>query len=195
MKKVNLYIETGGEKKTFTLEDELSFGRTNLSRVVLDDAGLSRLNTTFFRDEDLIFVVDEKSTNGTFIGGERISGEPRRVFDGDEITIGSETRIRVEIAEDSKIQIPNSKAKDQKLKTETPRPSPQSAAQNPKPKQPPYVLIAAVGFTFVIIFFAVIGLVIASRYEGGTGNSKSKPNQRIIASASIPIRVVDPLGG
>jgi len=192
MKKVTLYIETGGERQTITLEDELSFGRTNLSRVILNDAGLSRLNTTFFRDEDLIFVVDEKSLNGTFLSGEKITGEPRRVFDGDEITIGSETRIRVEIAEEkpitnSELRVTN----DNRQKPKTEVQSPKSKIENPKSNNPPYILIAAVGFTFLIIFFAVIGLVIASRYEGG---AKPKPNQRIIASASIPIRVVDPLG-
>lgn len=200
MKKVTLYIESGGESKTVALEDELSIGRTNLSRIVLGDAGLSRLNTTFFRDGDTVFVVDEKSLNGTFLEGAPITGSPKRVFDGDKITIGSETSIRVEITEDSKFRIhEQSKAENQKTKTEALKPNPQPAADNLKSKienpksNPSYILIAAVGLTFLIIFFAVIGLIIASRYDGGAGSAKPKPNQRIIASAAIPIRVVDPL--
>ena len=199
MKKVTLYIETGDETKTIRLEDdEISFGRTNLSKIVLNDAGLSRRNTTFFIDDDVCFVVDEKSLNGTFLNGERISGAPKQIFDGDQITIGSETRIRVEIAESQEsavrspqsavqnIQAQSAKDKEQRTKNET---------KNPKSNAPPFVLIAAVGSIFLIIFLAVFGIFIASRYESNPAGSKGKPNQRIVASAAIPIRVVDPLGG
>ena len=67
MKNVTLHIETYDGAKTVTLEDETSFGRTDAAKIVLGDSGLSRLNTSFFRDEDAIFVVDENSTNGTFV--------------------------------------------------------------------------------------------------------------------------------
>ncbi len=41
-------------------------GRTSSSKIVLDDIGLSRLNTTFFRDGDAVFVVDENSLERNF---------------------------------------------------------------------------------------------------------------------------------
>ncbi len=85
MQIVTLYIESYGDSKTVTLDEEISFGRTDAANIVLGDGGLSRLNTTFFRDEEAIFVVDENSTNGTFVNGERISGRPRQIFDGDKI--------------------------------------------------------------------------------------------------------------
>jgi len=79
MKKITLRIENPFERETVTVEDEITIGRTDASRVVLSDSGLSRRNTTFFRDGDALFVVDENSTNGTFLGGERLSGAPVQV--------------------------------------------------------------------------------------------------------------------
>ena len=135
MKNVTLHIQNYDGKQSVALDDETSFGRTDAARVVLGDGGLSRLNTTFFRDEDAVFVVDENSTNGTFVNGAKVSGAPRQIFDGDQIKIGSETQIRVEIC-DSKSQIPSSRvqipdsepqttaAEDRRPKTENQSPIP-----------------------------------------------------------------------
>src|ERR1043165_5082965 len=103
MKKITLRIENPYERETVTLEDEISIGRTDASQIVLSDTGLSRKNTTFFRDGEAVYVVDENSLNGTYIGGERIGAAPTRVFDGDVVTLGSETRISVEISELSEV--------------------------------------------------------------------------------------------
>src|SRR5215203_378189 len=98
MKKIILHIENPFERESFVLENEVSIGRTDASGIVLSDTGLSRKNTTFFRDGDALFVVDENSLNGTFIG-ERIGSAPVQVFDGDVVRVGSETRISIEIVE------------------------------------------------------------------------------------------------
>ena len=202
MKPVTLLFETFGEVKSVQLEDELSVGRTNLAQMVLPDSGLSRVNTTFFQDGDAVFVVDENSLNGTFVNGERIGNQPKRIFETDEIRIGSSTTIRFESSKNkestsqiselkvqnpsqsSSLKIPNSKTENQ-----------QSSNTNSQSNAPPLVLIAAVGSVFLIIFLGVIGYLIASRYENNAGNSKGKAAPKIIASAAIPIRVVDPLGG
>src|SRR5688572_24068763 len=97
MKKVTLHIETRDESKTISVEDELSIGRTDAATVALDDIGLSRVNTTFFRDGEMILVVDEGSLNGTFLNGEKIGNKPVRIFDGDTLKLGVETFITVEI--------------------------------------------------------------------------------------------------
>jgi pSer/pThr/pTyr-binding forkhead associated (FHA) protein len=95
MKKITLRIENPFERESVVLEDETSIGRTDAARIVLSDSGLSRKNTTFFRDGDAVYVVDENSLNGTFVAGERLSGAPVQVFDGDVVTVGRETRITV----------------------------------------------------------------------------------------------------
>lgn len=201
MKKVTLYIENLDGKKTVSLDEEISVGRTDAAGIVLGDGGLSRLNTTFFRDEDSVFVVDENSTNGTFVNGERISGAPRQIFDGDRVKIGSETIIRVEIGEKSAAdQSPtmNRSFETEKTKSQISNPSPpkiQSPNQNPSQNSMPMVLIAAVGSMLLIIFLGISGYLIASRYENISVGPKGKTPPRIVASAVIPIRVVDPLGG
>jgi pSer/pThr/pTyr-binding forkhead associated (FHA) protein len=202
MKNVTLYIENHDGIKTVSLEDETSVGRTDSAKIVLGDSGLSRLNTSFFRDEDAVFVVDENSTNGTFVNGEKISSRPHQIFDGDRIKIGSQTNIRVEIRDsksqipDSKVQIPDSESKtpaveSQKPKTEDRRPKTEDKTSG----APPMLIIAAVGSTLLILFLGIAGYLIVGNSESVSGNKKPNPNRKILASAAIPIRVVDPLGG
>ena len=99
MQKITLTIENPRESRSVDLENELSIGRTSDADITIDDVGLSRVNTTIFRDGEMIFAVDENSTNGTFVNGEKIGNQPRRIFDGDVLKIGSETKIRVESRE------------------------------------------------------------------------------------------------
>lgn len=200
MKNVTLYIENYDGRQTVTLEDETSFGRTDSSKVVLNDSGLSRLNTSFFRDEDAVFIVDENSTNGTFVNGERISGRPRQIFDGDRIKIGSETTIRVEIGEKrSEVSsqppaiasqptetAPTSPSENQKPKTKDQRPKTAQADNNQ------VLILASVGSFLLILFLGIAGILIYTNMEDDSANKKKKP--KIIESAAIPIRVVDPLG-
>lgn len=191
MKKITLQIKNPFESETVSLEDEISIGRTDASQVVLSDTGLSRKNTTFFRDGDLVFVVDENSLNGTFVNGEKISGAPTRVFDGDEITLGSETRIAVEIAESRESKV---ESNPQPSVTETPKTKkPKAKSQKPKANQPPMILMVAIGSVFLILFLGVVALIVANNYDGG--NKNGKPTPQTVKSALIPVRVIDPLGG
>lgn len=182
MQKVALKIETPLNSQTVSLEDELSIGRTNQANVTVDDIGLSRVNTTFFRDGDKIFVVDENSLNGTFLNGEKII-EPTRILDGDLIKIGSETQIFVEID------------RDKPAVTTNRQPETSAEDQKPKTEKPPFVLIAAAVATFSIIFGALIIILIVRRYENSPGNSSVKRTSQISKDAPIPQKLIDPLGG
>ncbi|HEX9961374.1 MAG TPA: FHA domain-containing protein, partial [Pyrinomonadaceae bacterium] len=96
MREIILYIEApDGRRQQVALEDEISIGRTNLARVAVDDAQLSRVHATLWREGDDVWIQDENSTNGTFVNDDRITGE-RKLSDRDEILLGSETRIFVE---------------------------------------------------------------------------------------------------
>ncbi len=147
----------------------------------------------------MIFVVDENSLNGTFVNGEKISNQPQRILDGDEIKLGTETYIRIEIAESRESRVESrdnrQQSTDNRQRTTNDGTNPQSAIPNLKSNKPPFVVIAAVGSAFLIIFIAAAGIFIASRYEGSSGITKRKTPPKIVASAPIPIRVVDPLGG
>ena len=198
MQKVILKIETPLNSRIAELKDELSVGRTNQANIAIDDIGLSRVNTTFFRDGDKVFVVDENSLNGTFLNGEKII-EPRRIFDGDLIKLGSETQIFVEIETGKPAGVnnrqPETLVEDQRPKSENRAENPKSKIQNPKSAKPPFVLIAAAVATFSIIFGALIVILIVKRYENSPGNGNAKPTPRVSTSVPIPLRLIDPLGG
>jgi hypothetical protein len=68
----------------------------------LEDGYVSRRHALIELIEDGIYITDHGvdgrgSTNGTFINGKKIEpGKPYRLNRGDEISLGSETELRVE---------------------------------------------------------------------------------------------------
>ena len=206
MKKFTLYIETPHEKKELVVENQLSVGRTGAANVTLADAGLSRVNTTFFRDGEMLFAADENSLNGTFVNGAKISGQPRRLYDGDTLKIGSGTRIRVAAASQesnlrsskpaeipvSGFQIPNSKPENRAFSNKRKITSGERLTADSA--KPPPLLIAAAVSAFLIVFAALAALLIVNRSQSAaTRNYKNAP--KINTELAIPIRVIDPLGG
>lgn len=185
MQKVILQIQSPDGNQEILLEKELSIGRTNLARVVLQDSGLSRVHAVFELHHDEVWVYDENSTNGTFVNGERI--KEKRLEDGDEVRIGNETRIYVEI--NSQPSALGTQPKVEASKVVPPKPK----EQTPKTKTP-IVLIAAVVSSFLIIFLAAIAVMFVKAYEGNSEVVAVQPTPRVI-SAEIPLRVIDPLGG
>jgi len=94
MIQVTLQIENPYERQDYELGQDVTIGRSDASNLVLSDQGLSRRNTTIFRDGDAVLVVDENSLNGTILNGSKVP-TAQELRDGDEIRIGSETTIRV----------------------------------------------------------------------------------------------------
>lgn len=199
MKPVKLHIDAPDGVREIALEDELSIGRTPESAVVIADSGLSRRNTTIFRDGDDVLVVDEGSTNGTFVNGEKLAGRPRALRDGDTIRLGSSTTIRVETGEGR----PSAAA------VAPPVIEPPKAAE-PAAPPPTYVapeaapeginttrllLIGAVAFTFLIVLGAGVALFFSQGTTMTTANGNSGlPTPKINTTRRIPLRVIDPLG-
>lgn len=197
MKKVVLHIESPDGTRIETLGEELTIGRTELSNIVIGDEGLSRKNTTFFREEDETLIVDEGSLNGTFLNGELVAGGPRVVKDGDRVKIGSNTEIRVEIIGDEVRPVsPAASIAD-------PIPPGPVAAPPSRPLVPgedepegiPKIVLAAGLLSFVIIFGALIALLFASRTDNVQTNTNGRSTPVILRAGLIPIRVIDPLGG
>lgn len=200
---VTLHIEGPYESKTVRVEDEITIGRTELARVVLDDAGLSRVNTTFFIDDGEAFVADESSLNGTFLNGERIVGRPRKLSDGDEIRIGSHTRIRVAIGGSVSDPPAREPVRPPVIEKEVPKAAaaasafalPRTQKAQPKSRTLPLLLVAAAAMAVFVIIFAGVGIYFATQ---GDDQSKGKIGPRapqIRLGSAIPVRVVDPLGG
>lgn len=205
MDKVSIQINSGYENKTVELGEELSIGRTDRADIVLADVGLSRVNTTIFRDGDEVLVVDEGSSNGTFLNGKKLGTKPQILFDSDELSLGRETRIKVAIGKDSGSlggDGVEESFEDQKVIRDSAAPP---TVQRYKPnidtgdsvdrEGMPMVLIVAAGSTFLIIFFALIGILVVNYFEIDSSRSGTKKTQQTIPNAVIPIRVIDPLGG
>jgi pSer/pThr/pTyr-binding forkhead associated (FHA) protein len=195
MVKVTLQIENTLERHEFELGDEITIGRTDASGLVLSDQGLSRRNTTVFRDGDAVLVVDEDSLNGTFLNGRKITGGAEELRDGDEIRLGSETLIRVRFGEATRSV--STSVVDSK-------PAPDTIVQHTAEAKPafrpnsstglPIIPMAAGIMTFLIIIAAVIVYLIANRNPQPVNTSGKRPPS-ISTASLIPVRVIDPLGG
>ena len=85
---ISLSFPTPDGSQMIAIEDErTSFGRGSEATHRFDDNGLSRLHSTVYREGDRIWVVDENSTNGTFVNGRRIDS-PTKIDHGALIGLG-----------------------------------------------------------------------------------------------------------
>ena len=84
-----------------SLEIPLAYGRTTIGRgdadVRLDDEGLSRLHASIYFENGRIWIVDENSSNGTFVNGTAVAGSGTPLSNGDSIEIGNRTRLQVRV--------------------------------------------------------------------------------------------------
>lgn len=88
-----VYRDARGAQQVLSLPgtwDRLTIGRGMSADLPLTwDDEVSRVHAELVRLGDEWAVVDDGlSRNGTFVGGERVEGR-RRLFDGDELRIGS----------------------------------------------------------------------------------------------------------
>ncbi len=94
--KVFLTYQTPEGSREISLEDgSLSFGRGSDADIKLEDNGLSRLNSIIFRDQERIWILDENSTNGTFVNSLKVSPSGTILKNGDVIKIGNSSEIKV----------------------------------------------------------------------------------------------------
>lgn len=200
MNTVTLYIETPNGQQTFTLENEISIGRTSAAQLVLNDPTLSRVHATIFREGGDIWVMDENSSNGTFVNGERVAPD-RKLRDGDEVRLGSHTRIYVEIRQPSIYTTPAPEQIKEKNVVQPSATINQPPAPSSVPTQKnsiPLIPLIGAAAAFFIVIFAVIAFFVIRAYETTSSSNNGKtvtPVARVNTDAVIPIRVLDPLGG
>ena len=72
---------------------ELVVGRTDESKIQIDDDSLSRKHARFFRLMGVHYVADLGSTNGTFVNGVKIT-QPTELSDGMKVQLGLNTVLR-----------------------------------------------------------------------------------------------------
>jgi pSer/pThr/pTyr-binding forkhead associated (FHA) protein len=92
------YPTPEGSKEIKIESPKTSFGRGSEAEVRFADDGLSRLHATVYRDGDRVWIVDENSSNGTFVNGVRVTGAGTPLQPGDSVTIGNSTVLSVRIS-------------------------------------------------------------------------------------------------
>ncbi len=73
-------------------ENKTTLGRSPDSGVLIEDEGVSRNHAMVERRNDEYFLIDNQSTNGVFVNGDRIN--MHRLEDGDKLQIGSNTILK-----------------------------------------------------------------------------------------------------
>jgi pilus assembly protein CpaF len=86
---IRIEDESGTELRRDQLEgDEIVIGRGGGSQIVLKSSTVSTKHARLYRDDGEWLLVDEQSTNGTFLNG-RVVEAPSPVCDGDQIDVGA----------------------------------------------------------------------------------------------------------
>ena len=98
-KKVTLIYPTLDGSREFAVENgELKLGRGEVD-LRLADSSLSRHHATVYRDGDRIWILDNNSTNGTFINNSPAAAQGNILQNGDLIRLGDETTLKLQISE------------------------------------------------------------------------------------------------
>ncbi|MEP7211639.1 MAG: FHA domain-containing protein [Acidobacteriota bacterium] len=94
-----IYPTPEGSKEIPIDGEKTSFGRGSEADRRFADDGLSRLHATVYRDGDRVWIVDENSSNGTFVNGAKTAPAGTPLRDGDSIKIGHGTTLKVRTVE------------------------------------------------------------------------------------------------
>ncbi|MFO0684484.1 MAG: sigma 54-interacting transcriptional regulator [Sandaracinus sp.] len=89
-------------RSTWTSDERLTLGTAKGNDLVLGDETVSRFHLLVKRTDEGILVVDQRSTNGTFVGGARL-GEAT-VTPGTVIALGR-TRVRLANGQDTDVEL------------------------------------------------------------------------------------------
>ena len=84
----SLAVHDGGRVRTVAVVDGMTVGRDPKCDVRIDDPSVSRRHAVFRVDGDAVTLEDERSSNGTRVSGQLVTGR-WRLTDGDGITFGN----------------------------------------------------------------------------------------------------------
>src|SRR5215213_1761607 len=179
MTEVFISYPTPEGSREITLDvDRISFGRGSDADLRFDDDGLSRLHATIHRDGEKVWILDENSTNGTFVNGEKVPPAGTPLYDGDRVKIGHYTDLRVRFAkEEATVEASENKPLAQ--------PAAASSGSSSSFGILPVALTAA-----AIFVIAISAAFIAIQALGGsepTVVQNTNPNRRIIDDNGDPI--------
>lgn len=99
-----------GQSFTFSGQGVYQIGRKRGCDLQLSDATVSIRHCTINADGQKILLTDEKSTNGTFVGGSRV--RETLLQDGDEIVLGGRCRLRLSVYSENGTQADGSRIRE-----------------------------------------------------------------------------------
>ena len=147
------YPTPEGSREIVVEGERMSFGRGSEADYRFDDDGLSRHNSTIYRDGTRVWIVDENSTNGTFVNGQEVQGSGTPLKNGDTIKIGHSTNLTVRIS----VQVAKQSSANKPAKTVA---ATAAASENPSmiiPLAVTAVALLVIGISAVVIGFRAFG--------------------------------------
>jgi hypothetical protein len=146
-----------GTQKVPLADESLTIGRGAPSAFVIEgDSGLSRRHATIHRDGEQVWVVDENSTNGSFVNGEPVAPKGTPLRDGDEIRIGNYTTIIVRFR-----QTANASASPAAVAIAAPGANAGSSSSNAAPPASrSLMLVVPIAVIFVFLLLGGVGFIL-----------------------------------
>ena len=96
LKLINLRSEFSFDvSESYPIIKDTAIGRDKRCHIRIDDPFMSSRHAEIIIREGVHYLNDLESTNGTFLNGERVSGDPIEMLNGDKIQIGQVTFIFV----------------------------------------------------------------------------------------------------
>ena len=83
-----------------------TIGRTSLTDIVVDEAGVSRQHAVIRGDSEGFWISDLGSRNGTFVNEARVGQEPQRLRNWDRIELGGMTTHWVFMESQETVEVP-----------------------------------------------------------------------------------------
>jgi pSer/pThr/pTyr-binding forkhead associated (FHA) protein len=152
--------------------DKISFGRGSDADHRFEDNGLSRLHATVYREDERIWIVDENSSNGTFVNGDKVGLNGTPLEDGDTIKIGNKTSLLVKLRQEE----PASAAASANSSPATQTVS--SGAGGSQEKSSILIPLAITAFALLIVGASVVFIGITVFGNDGTEVSRNNGNDR-----------------
>jgi hypothetical protein len=173
---LRIHSVDGNREVPFTT-NRLTLGRTDMADLVLNDSGLSRVHASLNRDGDRIWVIEEGSTNGTFVNGQPVPYTGSVLHDGDEIDLG-QTSVVVAFEQPARaVAIPAGTPYE-----ETPTP-----AGLPTP-----VIAAAAGVVIILLAAIAIGLAMRGNSDSGKITAKKYSSPSPNTDRDLPVATTEP---
>ncbi len=101
LKLINLRSEFSFDVfESYPITKDTVIGRDKRCHIRIDDPFMSSRHAEIIVREGVHYLNDLESTNGTFLNGDKVTGDPIEILNGDKIEIGQVTFIFVTETED-----------------------------------------------------------------------------------------------